>query len=138
MGYLREAEEEFSEKHWWTTVANAQLAIENAAKAVIALFEPVEKVHDPSRQLQRILDRNPVPESITKRMVVVIGFFPQHGHAEHIKATYGEDKTHTAPWELFVKKDARIALTDSRKSVRNAQAVFKYFSASAKKRRGRR
>lgn len=132
-GYLREAEKEFRTSHWWTTVSNAQIAIENAAKATVALFEPVEKVRDPSKQLAEILARKPMPQSIAKKVAVLIGFFPQHGRAEHIKATYGEDKTHTPPWKLFIKRDARTALTDARKSIQNAQAIFKHHFPPRKK-----
>jgi len=134
-GYLREAEEEFKLERWWATVANAQLTIENAGKAVVALFEPVEKLHDPSKQLAEILSREPIPDPIKKKIHTLIGFFPRHGHTEHIKATYGEDKTFTPPWKLFAKPEAKTALSDARKGMRYAQSVFEHYAAPPKKAR---
>jgi HEPN domain-containing protein len=132
-GYLREAEEEFKLERWWATVANAQLTVENAGKAVVALFEPVEKLHDPSKQLAEILSREQIPDAIAKRINALVGFFPRHGHGEHIKATYGEDKTFTPPWKLFTKPEAKTALSDARKSMRCARFVFDHRAELHKK-----
>lgn len=40
-GFLAEAEEDLRSSRWRSCVDNAQLAVENAAKSVIARFGPV-------------------------------------------------------------------------------------------------
>jgi len=42
-GFLREAEEDVRLSRWSSCVDNAQMAVENAAKAVIAMRGPVPK-----------------------------------------------------------------------------------------------
>jgi HEPN domain-containing protein len=54
-GFLREAEQDFTLKRWRSCVDNAQLSVENAGKAALALFGIVPKTHDPARQIAAIL-----------------------------------------------------------------------------------
>ncbi|HYK91359.1 MAG TPA: HEPN domain-containing protein [Acidobacteriota bacterium] len=54
-GFLREAEQDFQLERWRSCVDNAQLAVENAGKAVLALFGVIPKTHDPARQVAQIL-----------------------------------------------------------------------------------
>ncbi len=44
-GFLEEAREDVSLKRWRSAVDNAQLAVENAAKAVLALLGPIRQMH---------------------------------------------------------------------------------------------
>lgn len=47
-GFLQEAEQDFQLHRWRSCVDNAQLSVENADKAIIAIFEPVERTHNPA------------------------------------------------------------------------------------------
>ena len=49
-GFLDEARLNFEYKLWRSCMDNSQLSIENSGKMIIALFEPVEKTHNPSHQ----------------------------------------------------------------------------------------
>ena len=53
-GFLMEAEEDVRLSRWRSCVDNAQMAAENAAKAVIAMRGPVPKVHQLHRALSRL------------------------------------------------------------------------------------
>jgi HEPN domain-containing protein len=53
-GFLDEARHNFQHELWRSCVDNSQLSIENSCKMVIALLEPVEKTHNPSRQIRRL------------------------------------------------------------------------------------
>jgi len=55
VGFLREAEQDFTLERWRSCVDNAQLAVENAGKAALALFGIAPKTHDPARQLAAVL-----------------------------------------------------------------------------------
>ncbi|MFP3485529.1 MAG: HEPN domain-containing protein [Vulcanisaeta sp.] len=59
INYLRDANEAFNRGDWRGTVANAQLSAENAAKAVIAVYRVPSWSHDPSGELQELVDRMP-------------------------------------------------------------------------------
>ncbi|RLF21257.1 MAG: DNA-binding protein, partial [Thermoprotei archaeon] len=48
-GFLTEAERSLSMRDWRGVVSYSQLAVENAAKAIIALFRAPSWSHDPSR-----------------------------------------------------------------------------------------
>lgn len=54
-GFLAEAEQDFTLKRWRSCVDNAQLAVESAGKAALALSGIAPKTHDPARQIASIL-----------------------------------------------------------------------------------
>ena len=55
-GFLDEARQDVELGRWRAAVDNSQLAVENAAKAVLALLGPVGRTHNPAAQLRRALD----------------------------------------------------------------------------------
>jgi len=54
-GFLNEARQDVDLHRWRSTVDNAQLAIENAAKAVLSLAGPVGRSHNPATQVRQML-----------------------------------------------------------------------------------
>ena len=58
--HLKRAELALRARDWPMAVHFSQLAAENAAKAIIAVFEAPARTHDPSEQLLGLLDRLPV------------------------------------------------------------------------------
>ncbi len=60
-GFLQEAEQDASLGRWRACVAHAQLAVENALKAVIALFAPVPRTHAPADVLSMMLEEGRRP-----------------------------------------------------------------------------
>jgi HEPN domain-containing protein len=46
-GFLREAQQDLKINRWCSCVDNAQLTVENALKALIALWVPVPRTHRP-------------------------------------------------------------------------------------------
>jgi HEPN domain-containing protein len=55
-GFLNESRQDFALNRWRSAVDNAQLAVENAAKAVLALISPVGRPHNPAPMLRQALD----------------------------------------------------------------------------------
>lgn len=47
-GFLAEGEQDVQLARWRSVVDNAKLAVENAAKAVLALVMPVGRTHNPA------------------------------------------------------------------------------------------
>nr|HID13241.1 HEPN domain-containing protein [Anaerolineae bacterium] len=77
------------------TVQNAQLAVELAAKAVIAYFEEPLWEHDPSPQLRRILDKldeviGPGLEADTVEALYLLAGDAKEVAPWHGRSTYGQ------------------------------------------------
>jgi HEPN domain-containing protein len=51
-GFLQEARQDVTLQRWRSAVDNAQLAVENAGKTVLALVGPVGRTHNPAVQLR--------------------------------------------------------------------------------------
>jgi len=60
--YLEEAEEAYKRRDFRMTVASSQLCVENAAKAVIAVYRVPSWSHDPSSELREVAQQ--LPEDI--------------------------------------------------------------------------
>ena len=124
-GYAKEANTDFRARHWWSCVSNAQVAIENAGKAIIECYEPAEKVHEVSPQMTRLLGKGLMPATIQKTFEELVPIFTQHGRTEHIQSTYGDDRTRTPPWKIYDKAKATESVSDMRKVILMAQKVIK-------------
>jgi len=56
--YLADAEGAYGREDYRTTVASSQLAVENAAKAVISAYRIPSWSHDPSHELRDLIEQN--------------------------------------------------------------------------------
>lgn len=65
VGFQAEAEQDFTLERWRSCVDNAQLAVENAGKAVLSLFGIAPKTHDPARQIAAILREQELPKNMS-------------------------------------------------------------------------
>jgi len=54
-GFLDEARQDVGLGRWRSVMDNAQLAVENAAKAILALIGPVGRTHTPAPLLRQAL-----------------------------------------------------------------------------------
>jgi len=54
-GFLSEARQDCGSTRWRSCVDNSQLAVENAAKALLAIFGPVGRTHRPAVFLREAL-----------------------------------------------------------------------------------
>jgi HEPN domain-containing protein len=52
-GFLDESRQDVALNRWRSAVDNAQLAVENAAKAVLALIAPIGRTHNPAPLLRQ-------------------------------------------------------------------------------------
>ncbi len=122
INYLREADEAFNRGDWRGTVANAQLAAENAAKAIIAVYRIPSWSHDPSGELETIINDLPrdSTELVRELAVITRRLAPEHG-----RSTYGEPERGLTPWEIYSKGDAEAALNMARRAVDIMKAVLK-------------
>lgn len=111
--HLDRASKLFSLKDWVGTVMSSQLAVENFAKAVIALFEVPTWGHDPSNQLMSLIGR--VHESLAGD-VEELSAMAERLAPEHGKTSYGEPSTGSTPSELYGEQHASDAYREAEKA----------------------
>jgi HEPN domain-containing protein len=110
-GFLNEAQQDFSLGRWRATVSHAQLAVENALKAVIGVFLPVPKTHDPARILLELIARQQIPPRWQKDVQQVAEMGEPLGPQLHVQTDYGDEFGGRLPWALFGEEEARETLT---------------------------
>jgi len=122
-GFLREAEEDYRLNRWRACNAHAQLAVEHGIKAIISLFAPVPKTHDPAYVLLELLDRKVVPPAFRETVQEIVNLAQSLGSDVHIQTDYGDELHGLTPWELFGEKEAREALQVARRVVHMARQL---------------
>jgi HEPN domain-containing protein len=110
-GFLGEAQQDFRLRRWRATVSHAQLAVENALKALIGAFLPVPKTHDPARVLLELIARQQIPPRWQKDVQQLAEMGRPLGPQLHVQTDYGDEFGGRLPWILFGEEDAREALT---------------------------
>lgn len=126
-GFLKEAEEDVKLGRWRSCVDNAQLAVENSGKAILCIFGPLEKTHEPSLQLKRLLKQRRIPEKLISRIEEIIPLLGELGSDEHFLTDYGDEESSLSPWELFSKEDADKAIKIARRCLKNTKGVCKTY-----------
>ena len=123
-GFLNEARLNLGQQLWRSCVDNSQLSIENSGKMIIALFEPVEKSHNPSHQLKRLVEQKRLGDVLESQVEEIIPILEQFGIEEHFMTDYGDETTRTDPWTLFKEEDAREALEMAERGYLLAEEIY--------------
>ncbi|MEM3607292.1 MAG: HEPN domain-containing protein [Candidatus Bathyarchaeia archaeon] len=114
-GYLERAEKFLSTGDYRECVEASQLAVENAAKAVVALMRIPSWSRDPSDELMELIGELPGdcrgwavrPAGLARELA------PEHG-----VVTYGKPVEGLAPWELYGEPEASAALGKADEAVK--------------------
>jgi HEPN domain-containing protein len=122
-GFLDEAEQDHSLKRWRAVVDSSQLAVENAAKAALALVLPPSRVHDPGRLLTEALEQDLYRDDQVTTVRALIECAEALGPDVHIQTDYGDETGGRTPWELFDRDDAQQALELARQATELAHNV---------------
>ena len=109
-GFLQEARQDVSLARWRSAVDNAQLAVENAAKTVLALVGPVGRTHNPATQLREALTGSLFGKPYDSSVQRLAEHAETMGSDIHMQTDYGDEMGGRTPWELFSDEDARQAL----------------------------
>lgn len=133
-GYVEEAEQLAHNSLYRASVSSAQLAVENAAKSVIALFRPVVKTHNLSDLLLNLIEEQKLDEESSLKVEQLALCTSRLGFREHILTDYGDELTLTPPWEIYTKERAESALVTAKEAVTLAQEVA---SRAEKKQEGK-
>ncbi|PWB47461.1 MAG: hypothetical protein C3F12_05705 [Candidatus Methylomirabilota bacterium] len=127
-GFLSEARQDVELTRWRAAVDNAQLAVENAAKSVLALLGPVGRTHHPAVALRQALDDGLFPGPAQDRIRCLIELAELMGPDIHVQTDYGDEMGGRTPWELFSETDARQALANAEEAVTLAQDLMQELS----------
>jgi HEPN domain-containing protein len=122
-GFLQEAEEDHQLSRWRSCVANSQLSVENAGKAILMLFGVAPKTHDPAKHLATLIHNDQIPHAITDRIKEGLSDFQTLGVEEHFMTDYGDEPSHRLPWDIFDEDSASSALNSARSCLSIAQQI---------------
>jgi HEPN domain-containing protein len=124
--YLQDAEDAYRRGDLRGAVASSQLAAENAAKAVVAVYRVPSWTHDPSHELRELVDRMPqaLRPSAEELAEVAELLAPERG-----RATYGEPARGLTPWEIYGGEDAEEALKRARRALELMMVILRGLEA---------
>lgn len=125
-GFQQEAEQDFLLQRWRSCVDSAQLSVENSGKAIIAIFEPVEKTHNPAVNLRKLIDKKIIVNPLLTELEAALTYFDELGFEEHFLTDYGDEKNYRDPWSLFSEDDAKKALDIMRKCLAVAENFHQF------------
>lgn len=84
-GFLAEGEQDMQLARWRSVVDNAQLAVENAAKAVLALVMPVGRTHNPAPLLRESVDAGLFADDVVALVLRLAECTEELGYDIHIQ-----------------------------------------------------
>ena len=122
-GFLEESRQDLGLSRWRSAVDNAQLAVENAAKAVLALIAPVGRTHNPAPLLRQALDEGRFDSAHQAALRRLAECAELLGFDIHVQTDYGDEFQGLTPWELFDAQEAGEAVDIAEEAVGLAQAV---------------
>jgi HEPN domain-containing protein len=126
-GFQKESEQDFQLQRWRSCVDNAQLSVENAGKAIIAIFEPVERTHNPAANLRKLIDKKLIDNALLNDLNTALNFFDELGFEDHFLTDYGDKKNYQDPWSVFNEDDARKALEIMQKCLTVAEKFYQFY-----------
>lgn len=130
-GFLTEARHNFEHELWRSCVDNSQLTVENCGKMIIAIFEPVEKIHNPSHQIKRLIGKRLTDSNLIQKVNDLVPIIENFSSEKHFMTDYGDEATKTDPWTLFGKEEAKEALELAEKAFKISESIFNsYFQAA--------
>lgn len=109
-GFLSEARQDVDLSRWRSAMDNAQLTIENAAKAVLSILGPVGRTHFPAAALRQSIDEKRWDTELLPQVQRLTELAELFGFDVHMQTDYGDEAGGLTPWELFDEEDARRAI----------------------------
>ena len=109
-GFLDETRQDIDLTRWRSAMDNAQLAVENAAKAVLSLIGPVGRTHVPANFLRNsVIEKawNDETLPLVERLAELTELL---GFDVHIQTDYGDESEGLTPWERLDEEDAHKAV----------------------------
>ncbi|PCN51160.1 hypothetical protein B6U99_00855 [Candidatus Geothermarchaeota archaeon ex4572_27] len=101
----------------------AQLSIENSAKAVISLFKPPTWSHNPAPELRRLVEEGRVPGQL-RRDVLRLAELAEEAAPHHQLASYGDPTLMRTPGEIYDEARASQLVSKARDAYEAAASLI--------------
>ncbi len=128
-GFLEEARQGTDPERWRSAVDGAQLPVENASKAGLALAGRTGRTHNPATQIRRVIEEGRLEAELPEKLERLAELSELLGPDIHIQTDYGDEAEGRTPWELLEEDDARQALAMSEEAVGLAGDLIRRFSS---------
>lgn len=122
-GFLDEALQDRELYRWRSCVDSSQLAVENAARAVLTLVGPVARTHAPADLLMRAVAEQQFTAQVKPQAERLAELARGLGWEVHAASDYGDEAGRRTPRELFDDSYAERALGAAQEVVALAQRV---------------
>ncbi len=103
----------------------AQLAVENAGKAGLALAGQIGRTHNPATQIRRLINEGRFDAAYAEKLKRLAELAELLGPDIHIQTDYGDETEGRTPWELFDEADASRALAVAEEAVSLAGQIVR-------------
>lgn len=126
-GFLQEAEQDYGLRRWRSCVDKAQMSLQDAANAILALFGPLAKSYEPGTHLRNLIESGQLVGAGKETLEQLLETFETVGAEEHFLTHDGNEATYRDPWSLFGEAAARRALEAARRCASGAAQIFEEF-----------
>jgi HEPN domain-containing protein len=124
-GFLEEARQDKDLERWRSAVDGAQLAVENAGKAALALAGQIGRTHNPATQIRRLIGEERFDPAYSEKLERLAELAELLGPDVHVQTDYGDEVEGRTPWELFDETDASQALVVAEEAVSLADRLLR-------------
>jgi len=124
-GFLEEARQDKDLERWRSAVDGAQLAVENAGKAALALAGGIGRTHNPATQIRRLIEEGRFDDAHSEKLERLAELAELLGPDIHVQTDYGDEVEGRTPWELFDQADAGQALAVAEEAVSLAGRIVR-------------
>lgn len=114
----------FNNEQWPPCIDYCQQAIENAAKAVLAMFGAPPPTHRPGLLLLQEVPTNALPRSLLPALQRLAKLSDDYGPDVHMRVRYGDEVKRITPRGLFGEDAAREALAAAEEALGHAKDVL--------------
>ena len=104
-------------------IHEAQLAIENAAKAVIALFKPPSWIHNPAPELRAIIKL--LSEKDIKNLIEELVEISEMASPYHAGSSYGNAERRLTPRQIYTREEAQALVEKARRAINLACEIIR-------------
>jgi HEPN domain-containing protein len=125
LGFLEECRQDVSSQRWRSAVDNAQLAVENAAKSVLALVAPVGRTHNTAPLIRQAIATQLFPQKYQTEIQRLAECAETLDYNVHVQTDYGDEMEGLTPWDLFDEKDARDSMQTANEAVGLANTIVR-------------
>lgn len=116
-GFLEESQQDTELERWRSAVDGAQLAVENAGKAALALAGEVGRTHNPATRIRSLIEEGRFDALHQEELERLAELSELLGLNVHIQTDYGDEAEERTPWEIFGREDALQALALAEEAV---------------------